>query len=101
ARVACQQDPWRACRRRARKGCVMARSGLLTVEELRAEVEAGRLDTVLLAMADMQGRLQGKRLAATHFLDDVLEHNAEGCNYQLARRAQLHPVVGYSLTISD
>ena len=45
---------------------------MLTLDELRAEVEAGQVDTVLLAMTDMQGRLQGKRLAATHFLDDVL-----------------------------
>ena len=49
---------------------------MLTVDDLRAEVEAGRVDTVLLAMTDMQGRLQGKRLAASHFLDDVLTHNA-------------------------
>ena len=32
----------------------------------------------------MEGRLQGKRLTATHFLDEVLEHGAEGCNYLLA-----------------
>lgn len=50
--------------------------GRLTLEELRAEVDAGRIDTVLLAIADMQGRLQGKRLAATHFLDEVVEHHA-------------------------
>ena len=37
----------------------MARSGLLTVDELRTDVGEGRIDTVLLAMADMQGRLQG------------------------------------------
>ena len=31
-----------------------------------------RIDTVLLALTDMQGRLQGKRLTARHFLDEVL-----------------------------
>ena len=40
--------------------------GWLAVEELRAEVDAGRVDTVLLAIADLQGRLLGKHLAATH-----------------------------------
>jgi glutamine synthetase len=79
----------------------MARSGLLTVEELRGEVEAGRIDTVLLAMTDMQGRLQGKRLAATHFLDDVLEHNAEGCNYLLAVDVDMNTVSGYAMSSWD
>src|SRR5215208_1782471 len=71
---------------------------MLTVEELRVEVEAGRIDTVLLAMADMQGRLQGKRLAATHFLDDVLEHNSEGCNYLLAVDVDMNTVDGYAMS---
>jgi glutamine synthetase len=79
----------------------MARSGLLTVDELRAAVEAGQIDTVLLAMADMQGRLQGKRLAATHLLDDVLEHNAEGCNYLLAVDVDMNTVSGYAMSSWD
>jgi hypothetical protein len=29
------------------------RAGMLTVDSLREEVEAGRIDTVLLAMTDM------------------------------------------------
>jgi glutamine synthetase len=74
---------------------------MLTLDELRAEVEAGRIDTVLLAMADMQGRLQGKRLAATHFLDDVLHHNAEGCNYLLAVDVDMNTVSGYAMSSWD
>ena len=38
----------------------------------------------MLAFCDMQGRLQGKRFTARHFLDEVVEHGAEGCNYLLA-----------------
>jgi glutamine synthetase len=52
-------------------------------------------------MADMQGRLQGKRLAATHFLDDVLEHNAEGCNYLLAVDVDMNTVSGYAMSSWD
>jgi glutamine synthetase len=74
---------------------------MLTVDELRAEVEAGRIDTVLLAMCDMQGRLQGKRLAARHFLDEVLEHNAEGCNYLLAVDVDMNTVSGYAMSSWD
>jgi glutamine synthetase len=72
--------------------------GMLTLEELRAEVDAGRIDTVLLAITDMQGRLQGKRLAASHFLDEVLEHNAEGCNYLLAVDVDMNTVDGYAMS---
>jgi glutamine synthetase len=53
---------------------------------------------VLLAMADMQGRLQGKRLAATHFLDEVVQHHAEGCNYLLAVDVDMNTVGGYAMS---
>ena len=72
--------------------------GVLMLEELRAEVDAGRIDTVLLAICDMQGRLQGKRLAARHFLDEVVEHNAEGCNYLLAVDVDMNTVGGYAMS---
>ena len=59
----------------------------MNLDELRAEVDAGAIDTVLLALTDMQGRLQGKRLTARHFLAEVAEHGAE----QLpARRRRRH-----------
>ena len=44
----------------------------MTLEELKGEVEAGTIDTVLLTIADMQGRLQGKRLTSAHFLEVVV-----------------------------
>src|SRR3954464_2829410 len=56
----------------------------MTLDELKKAIKDDEIDTVLLAIADMEGRLQGKRLTASHFLDDVLEHGAEGCNYLLA-----------------
>ena len=73
----------------------------MTVEELREAVAAGTVDTVLLAIADMEGRLQGKRLTATHFLDDVLEHGAEGCNYLLAVDVEMETVGGYAMASWD
>ena len=73
----------------------------LSLEELRAEVDAGRVDTVLLCLADMQGRLQGKRLFARHFLDDVLEHGAEACNYLLAVDVEMNTVDGYEMSSWD
>lgn len=72
--------------------------GRLDLDTLRAEVEAGRIDTVLLAMTDMQGRLQGKRLTAEHFLDEVVDEDAEGCNYLLAVDVEMETVGGYEMT---
>ncbi|HUB99471.1 MAG TPA: glutamine synthetase family protein [Solirubrobacterales bacterium] len=73
----------------------------MTVDELRKAVAEGTVDTVLLAIADMEGRLQGKRLTATHFLDDVLEHGAEGCNYLLAVDVDMETVGGYAMSSWD
>jgi glutamine synthetase len=70
----------------------------LSLDDLRAEVGAGRVDTVLLCLADMQGRLQGKRLTARHFLEDVVEHGAEACNYLLAVDVEMNTVSGYEMS---
>ena len=70
----------------------------LTVEELRLGIESGAIDTVALAIVDMQGRLQGKRLHAEFFLDEVLRHGTEGCNYLLAVDVDMNTVGGYSMS---
>ncbi|MBT2232786.1 glutamine synthetase family protein [Nonomuraea sp. NEAU-A123] len=75
--------------------------GPLSVDELRDEVAAGRVDTVLLAIADMQGRLQGKRLSARYFLNEVLGHGSEGCNYLLAVDVDMNTVGGYAMSSWD
>ncbi len=74
------------------------REPVLTVEELRTRVERGDVDTVLVALTDMQGRLQGKRLHARYFLDVVLEHATEGCNYLLAVDVDMNTVEGYAMS---
>jgi glutamine synthetase len=70
----------------------------LSLEDLRAAAAAGRIDTVLLCLADMQGRLQGKRLTARHFLDEVVGHGAEACNYLLAVDVEMNTVGGYQMS---
>ena len=73
----------------------------MTLEELTAQVERGETDTVVLALCDMQGRLQGKRLTVHHFLDEVVGHGAEGCNYLLATDVDMRPVDGYEMASWD
>lgn len=70
----------------------------LSVEELHTLVAGGEIDTVVLAFPDMQGRLQGKRFAARFFLDEVLHHGTEGCNYLLAVDADMNTVDGYAMS---
>ena len=70
----------------------------VTLDELKKAVDDGTVDTVLLTIADMEGRLQGKRLTASHFLDDVAEHGAEGCNYLLAVDVDMDTVEGYEMS---
>jgi glutamine synthetase len=70
----------------------------LSLEELRAATAAGEIDTVLLALTDMQGRLQGKRLTASHFLDAVVRDGAEACNYLLAVDVEMNTVEGYAMS---
>jgi glutamine synthetase len=70
----------------------------MTLDELKAEAAAGTIDTVLLAITDMQGRLQGKRMTAEHFLDEVVEHGAEACNYLLAVDVDMNTVSGYAMS---
>ena len=72
------------------------RRGLISVEQLRIEVDAGTIDTVLIVLPDMQGRLQGKRLTGRFFLDEVVEHDTEGCNYLLAVDVEMNTVDGYA-----
>ena len=70
----------------------------LTLEQLRNAIQGERVDTVLLALTDMQGRLQGKRLHAEYFLEEVLGHGTEGCNYLLAVDVEMNTVDGYTMS---
>ncbi|HUF88286.1 MAG TPA: glutamine synthetase, partial [Thermohalobaculum sp.] len=44
-------------------------TGMLTLKELGAAVDAGEIDTVLVCFPDMFGRLVGKRFHGRFFVD--------------------------------
>ncbi|GAA1990745.1 glutamine synthetase family protein [Amycolatopsis minnesotensis] len=73
-------------------------TGMLTLDRLRELVAAGAVDTVLVAMTDMQGRLQGKRCAAEYFLNEVVPHATEACNYLLAVDVDMNTVDGFAMS---
>jgi glutamine synthetase len=75
-----------------------ARPGMLSLDELRRLAASGEIDTVILALTDMQGRLQGKRLSTEFFLDEVAHEFSEGCNYLLAVDVDMNTVDGYQMS---
>ncbi|MFL6108253.1 MAG: glutamine synthetase, partial [Marmoricola sp.] len=70
----------------------------LSLEALRTSIVDGTIDTVVVAFTDLQGRLQGKRLHGRYFLDIVVEHGTEGCNYLLGVDIDMNTVAGYAIT---
>jgi glutamine synthetase len=68
--------------------------GKLNLDQLANLVMGGDIDTVIMAMPDMQGRLAGKRMAAGYFLDTAV-HEAHACNYLLTVDTDMEPVPGY------
>ncbi|MGE4534050.1 glutamine synthetase family protein [Halomonas sp.] len=67
------------------------------LEDLKAKVESGEVDTVLACIVDMQGRLMGKRLHARHFVDDGWGET-HCCNYLLATDLEMETPDGYAST---
>jgi glutamine synthetase len=70
----------------------------LTMERLLDLIGTGKVDTVIVAFTDMQGRLQGKRLHGQYFADVVAPHGTEGCNYLLAVDIEMNTVPGYAIS---
>ncbi len=66
----------------------------LTFDALKKAVAAGEIDTVLVCIVDMQGRLMGKRFVARHFVDGGWEET-HCCNYLLAVDVEMYTVPGY------
>ena len=79
----------------------MARPEPLTPSALREDVALERVDTVALAITDMQGRLQGKRIDADYFVDEVMSGYTEGCNYLMAVDIDMNTVDGYAMSSWD
>ena len=72
--------------------------GNLSVSELNAAIATDEIDTVIVAFADAQGRLVGKRVSARLFQEEVLPHGAEACNYLLSVDVDMNTVDGYAMS---
>ncbi|GGF03578.1 glutamine synthetase [Stappia taiwanensis] len=72
-------------------------AGNLTFDALKQAVSEGEIDTVLVCLVDMQGRLLGKRFHARNFIDHSHEET-HCCNYLLATDLEMYTVEGYAAT---
>jgi glutamine synthetase len=71
--------------------------GMLTEQELAAEIDSGAIDTVIVASCDMQGRLIGKRVSGWYFLEHAKAHGTHFCTYLLGTDIELETPKGYEL----
>src|SRR5262249_44202009 len=71
--------------------------GNLTLDALTALIERGDIDTVLVVFPDMQGRLMGKRVTGTFFLDQVVRGGMHACAYLFTLDVDMDPLPGYRL----
>jgi glutamine synthetase len=71
---------------------------MLAPEELAEAVRDGEVDTVLVAFADLQGRLVGKRVTGTYWLDHMGggDEPIHACNYLLAVDSEMNVLPGYA-----
>ena len=67
------------------------------LEELRQLVRDGMVDTVIVALTDMQGRLVGKRVQAEAFLKGVVDHGIHFCTYLLGTDMEMNTPDGFKL----
>ena len=66
-------------------------------EALKAMVETGEIDTVLVCFVDMQGRLMGKRFHGVNFVQSSFKET-HCCNYLLATDLEMATPDGYAST---
>jgi len=71
--------------------------GARQLEELRQMVRDGLVDTVIVALTDMQGRLMGKRVQAEAFLNGVVDHGIHFCTYLLGTDMEMKTPDGFRL----
>ncbi len=67
------------------------------LEELEGMVRDGQIDTLIVAITDMQGRLMGKRVQAQAFLNGVIDHGAHFCTYLLGTDMEMNTPEGFAL----
>src|SRR5258708_31727702 len=69
----------------------------MDLQDLKAQIKSGQIDTVIVAFPDVFGRLVGKRFTGQFFLQNVLGHGTHGCSYLLTVDIEMEPMEGFKL----
>src|SRR5438552_19014719 len=69
----------------------------MNLQQLKAQIRARAIDTVIVAFPDPFGRLVGKRFRADVFLNSVLKHGTHACNYLLTVNIEMDPLDGFKV----
>src|ERR1043166_5349582 len=69
----------------------------MTLDELKRAIADKTIDTVIVAIPDMQGRLMGKRVVGDFFAQSGF-HGPHFCTYPLGTASELRTPAGYLLT---
>lgn len=69
----------------------------MKLQQLKTQIRAGKIDTVIVAFPDPFGRLVGKRFRGEIFLESVLKHGTHCCNYLLAVNMEMDPQDGFKV----
>ena len=72
--------------------------GRLDLKQLEQLIRRGEIDTVLTVFPDGFGRLMGKRVVGSYFLDHVAGEGAHACIYLFTVDMEMEPLPGFKLT---
>jgi len=72
--------------------------GRLDGKQLEQLIKKGEIDTVLTVFPDTFGRLLGKRVVGSYFLDHVAAEGAHACVYLFTVDMEMEPLPGFKLT---
>jgi len=72
----------------------------MDIGSLRRSIKDGEIDTILVAMVDMQGRMVGKRVTGHFFLDSVRDA-MHLCDYLLTVDMEMEPIPGFKFASWD
>src|SRR5437867_9940018 len=73
-------------------------SGRLDLKQLEQSIKKGEVDTVLVVFPDTFGRLMGKRVVGSYFLDHVVNDGVHECIYLFTVDMEMEPLPGFKLT---
>jgi glutamine synthetase len=66
-------------------------------DELTKMIRDGGIETLIVALTDMQGRLMGKRVQGQAFLNGAIDHGAHFCTYLLGTDMEMNTPDGFAL----